>query len=231
VPGPAALTQRATAALRAAAALAPAAAALYAHAGDGAPAERLFRADALGLAVLVALAAFLDGPLRRRAALVGAGVLALGAVHAALAASHGAPAGGALALVALGAGVGAAAAALAALGRPLACPRVAAGVVAAAVLWTAGAGVLWVDDVASRLEPERRGDLRQAVLRLDYVTAAAYGPADYDRLRSPALYEGTTIASLAMTPPRALDTAAIWGGFGAVTALAAAGARRARGRA
>jgi hypothetical protein len=176
--------------------------------------------------VVVAVGAFASGGLPRRLVLVAASSACLGVLHAVLASTHGAPLVGALALVTLSLAVGFAASALAALGRRSSCPAPAAGAVAAAILWTAAMGVWWVDGVAARVPPARRGALRQAVLRLDFVTAAAYGPAAFDRLRSPAVYEATTVGSLALRAPTVPDTSALWAGFAAAAGLASLAAGR-----
>jgi hypothetical protein len=169
----------------------------------------------------VLAAAFAPGGLFGRALAVGAGALLLAVVHAVAGSAVGASASGAPALAVLGLGAGGAAAALSALGARLGCPDPAASAVACAVLWAAGAAVWWVDDAAGRLPVERRPALRQAVLRVDWMTAAAYSAASYDRLRSGDVYARTTIGTLSLETPRAGEVAAAWGALAGVAALGA----------
>jgi len=178
---------------------------------------------------VILLAALAPAGLRFRFATVLLGPLGLALAHAALAGtSRGAP-GGAVALAGLGVAVAVASAGLAALGRRLGCPAAVAGGIAAAVLGVASGGVWWADRLAERVDLERRGEVRQAVLRIDPLLAAAYAASGYDRLRSPAVYEGTTVASSAVTPPTAADTACLWAATGlALAGLAVLGPRRAR---
>jgi hypothetical protein len=146
-------------------------------------------------------------------------------VHAVLAGADGGGVPGALRLGALAVALGAAAASLGALGTRLRCPRPAAAAIACGVLWAAATGVWWADDAAERLPLDRRSRLRQAVLRVDWVTSAAYG-AGYDRLRAGDVYAKTTIGTLALEPPRPVDTALWWGAVAAFAGLGASLLRR-----
>jgi len=207
------------------AALPAAAAALVASRAAAGP-EGLFLADAAGIAVAVAVAAFLAQGARLAVARIALAAALLAAAHAAIAAAMGRPAAGALPLALLAAAVMVASAGLAALGRAGGAPAVAAGAISAGVLWAACGGLWWADGFAERLPLEARLAARQAVLDLDPFTAAAYGCAGLDRLRLPEVYEGTTIATLSVSPPSPLGTSAWWGGLGLAAAALAAGARR-----
>jgi len=114
--------------------------------------------------------------------------------------------------------VGAAAAGLAwgvaSLGRALRCPDPGAAI-SALIVVTAGLTALrWVDPAAERLPAERRAAWRQAVLRADLATAAAYEVAGYDRLHAPDVYDATTIASLPLALPELTPCAAAWASVG-----------------
>jgi hypothetical protein len=207
----------------------PAAATLVAAlvAGDGPAAA--FRADALGIAAAVALAAFAGGGTLARLARIPAAALLLATARVALGSPPGAPAGGAVALAALAAGAMAATAGLRAAGERARCPAPAAGAAAAAVLWTACAGVWWADGLAAAVPAGRRGLVREAVLAVDPFTAAAYGVAGWDRLKDPDVYARTTVGTLPVRRPNALGTSAWWAATG-LAAGAAAFATRPRRR-
>ena len=191
-------------------------------------AEALFRGDAAGLSLAVAVAAF--SPRGTRAALVRMALvsLLLAAAHAAAAAALSRSVGGAPALALLSLAVMAGTEGLGSLGRAFGVPDPAAGAIGAAVLWLACGGLWWADAFAERFAQERRPAVRQAVLDLDPFTAAAYDAAGLDRLHLPEVYEGTTIATVAVARPTAVETSAWWGGLGLVLGAAAAGVRRLR---
>lgn len=139
--------------------------------------------------------------------------------------------GDALSLALLYGATGAAACGLAALGRVMGTPAVAAGAVAACVLWTAMAGLFWADPVAEHLDRTRRRPFRQAVLHVDPALALAYGAVGYDRLRSEEVYFDVPLASSLYDRPRAGTTGLTWwlAGFsawGAALGLAALRDRR-----
>jgi hypothetical protein len=174
----------------------------------------------------VLLAAFSVVGARTTALRLLAAAALLAVAHAAVAAAVGRPASGALPLVLPALGAGVAAAGIAALGRAFACPAAAAGAVAAAVLWTACGGLWWADRFAERLPLDARPAVRQAVLTLDPFTAAAYGAADLDRLRLPDVYDQTTIATVAVSPPTPLENGAWWTAVGLLTSAASVLVRR-----
>ena len=191
-------------------------------------AEAVFRADAVGLAAAAAFAAFGEEGAKAAVPRAGATALALAVAHLLLAAAHGSGAGGAFAVAVLCAGVATAAFGLAAAGRAVRCPAPAAAAVATAVLWPAR-GRLWrADELAEAVPRERRYAVRDAVLRVDPFTAAAYGAAGFDRLHAPDVYAETTIASLTMEPPPVFGTAAWWGVAGLLFAAGAAAVSRPR---
>lgn len=103
---------------------------------------------------------------------------------------------------------------LATLGRSLRCPDPGAAICALVVVLAGLTAIRWVDPAAERLSLDRRANFRQAVLRADLATAAAYDVAGYDRLHAPDIYEDTTIASLPLALPEVLPCAAAWGGVG-----------------
>jgi hypothetical protein len=113
-----------------------------------------------------------------------------------------------LAVLYLGAGVGACG--LAALGRAVRTPGVAAGAVAACVLWSAMAGLFWADPVAEHLDRTRRRPFRQAVLHVDPALALAYGAVGYDRLRTEEVYFDVPLASSFYERPKSVTTGVAW---------------------
>lgn len=119
---------------------------------------------------------------------------------------------------------------LASLGRALRCPDPGAGVVAGLVLLAGLLALGWVDAVAEEVRPEARTAVRQAVLRADLATAAAYDVARHDRLHEPAIYDTSTIASLPVELPRALPAAAGWAAAGGLGLSLAGFVRIARRR-
>ena len=86
----------------------------------------------------------------------------------------------------------------------------AAGAVAACVLWSAMAGLFWADPVAEHLDRTRRRPFRQAVLHVDPALALAYGAVGYDRLRSEDVYFDVPLASSFYERPGAVTTGAAW---------------------
>jgi len=174
----------------------------------------------------VAAAAFARPRPAELLAAIAGGPALLGLVHAVARASLGGGVSGAVEVALVAAGVALACAGLRALGRRLACPPAAAGAVAAGVLWLACAGVWWADDLAARVPAARRNAVREAVLALDPFTAAAYGAADFDRLRWRPVYDATVVATSSVRMPRATDAALPWGTLGALAAAGALGFRR-----
>ena len=195
---------------------------------SGSGAEALFRGDAAGLALAVAVAAFSTAGARVVLVRIAAVAVLLALAHALAAVALGRPPVGAPPLAILAVGVMGGAAGFASLGRSGGVPDPVVGAIAAAVLWIACGGVWWADDFAERLALEARPAARQAILDLDPFTAAAYGSAGLDRLRLPAVYEGTTIATVGVTRPTPEKTGALWGGFGVVAGAAAFLVRRLR---
>jgi hypothetical protein len=173
---------------------------------------RSFQADVAVLAVTAGAWGMIPATARATALLVLPSALLPSLVHgAAFGLWEGAARLGALLVAAALAASG-----LAAVGRRVGAPGVAAGAVAACVLWTAMAGLWWADRVAEGLPPVERHGFRQAVLHVDLATAAAYDAADYDRFHDPDVYARVPLASALMERPRALTTAAVWGVAGAL---------------
>lgn len=212
----------------AAAAIPACAAALATLSKGSAGHAALFRSDAAGLVAAVAVGAFVRPTrLGLLAALVAAPLL-LAAVHAAIASSAIGEASGTSAILRLGMGVALAAAGLAALGRSLAAPGPAAGALSACTLWLACGGIWWVDTLAERVDTARRPAVREAVLRVDPLTAASYDAAGYDRLHAPDVYESAVVATTTVPSPHAGDTAMLWGAVGVAAAAASRIPRRRR---
>jgi hypothetical protein len=202
-------------------------AAVVAGLWPGSPDVAVWRADAAGLATVVGVAAFARPRGADWAACLLLGPLLLGVAHAIERGARGGGVSGAASVALLASCVGLAGAGLASLGRRPGCPAAAAGAVGAGVLWLACAGVWWADDLASRVPPARRHAVREAVLAVDPFTAAAYGAADFDRLRWRAVYDATVVATSTVRVPRATDAALPWGACGAIaTAFAFRGGRR-----
>lgn len=135
-----------------------------------------------------------------QAALAGAVLLALGASPAT-----------ALAQAFLIAAVALTAGGLAALGRRIGAGWLGAGAVGLGLAAAGSLGLFWADPLAEAVPPERRPRLRQAVLHLDPVTAAAYAEPGFDRLRSrTAIYRDVPLASSLIEAPRPLATGSAW---------------------
>ena len=177
------------------------------------PAGR-YRAVAAVVLAGVGAAAFVRGRVATCAAVV---LPALVVAGLAAAAGRG---GDALSLGGLAAAPAAAARALAAVGRRLGAPALAASAVAALTLWVACGGLWWADRAATLVAPARRGPLREAVLGADPLAAAAYA-LGYDRLHAADVYDETTISSTTVrapdpsTPTLAWGLVALAGGVGA----------------
>lgn len=180
-----------------------------------------FRADAAGLFVAVAVAAFGSGSVPARIVRIVLAALWLLLVHAGRGLPPGAPDGGTTRFALLALGVMGGAAGFRALGEATGCPPAAAGGLALGALLAAFSAVWWADGLAAAVPLERRAAVREAALSIDPLSAAAYDVDGYDRLKTPEIYEETTIATVGVPPPSATKTAAIWGATGVAAALAA----------
>ncbi|MHC5012866.1 MAG: hypothetical protein ACYTG6_18295 [Planctomycetota bacterium] len=182
-----------------------------------------FQADLGGLVAAVLLGAF-GTPRPASAALrLPAAALLAGLAHFLLGGTAGSTAALAFLYLAVSAGAGG----WAALGRRVGAPDVPAGAVAAVLLFTAMAGLLWADPVAQRLPRPRRHAFRQSVLHVDPALALAYDASRFDRLHDPEIYVRVPLASSFIERPHAGPTGALWLAWG-LLAWASAAALRAR---
>ncbi len=175
-----------------------------------------FHACAVLLTLTAAVFAFL--PLAGRET-----VLAVCAVAVLGLLVHGVAAGfaGAPALGWLVACVGGAVAGAAAFGDALGNSRPASGAVAALLLCTAMTATFWADDAAAHVPAKQRQEVRQAIVHIDPLMAAAYGAADHDRLHDADVYNALPLASALIERPSPLPTGALWLAVGLALAGAA----------
>ena len=181
--------------------------------GGGGPPDS-YRAIVVGIAAVGLLGAFARVDVLRvavRVALAG-GLVAIVSVV-------GVPTAGAVeermgtgALLALSAGV--ATTGLARLGRSLRAPDPGVAICAFLVLVAGSSSLRFMDPLLERVPIERRSALRQAALRADLATTAAYDVAGHDRLHEPSVYEETTIASVPVELPDGPTAALGWGSVG-----------------
>ncbi len=137
-----------------------------------------------------------------------------------------------LAAAFLGGSVVLSASGLSALGRRVGAPGVAAGAVAASVLWVAMLGLYWADPLSEHVPLALRRGVRQAVLYVDPVLAASYGAAGHDRLHDPDVYFEVPLASSLIQAPDARTTGLTWTAVGLLSwAAALVGRRRGPGTA